>query len=1330
MKQFISFFLALVMIISIFVIPVTANPLDENGDVGGSDPGGSGMYIELWSDAWSGMRITVIDVSDPARIIGGEQWGKVAAGTKSIDITALTSASTFFTRTIAGDGTTPLTYGNKVTHFGKVSKMAYRDGAAIANTTGDYEFYSVAGCPSVLGATQASPQTIKDFINNKAMLTQIAAWCGGGLTYEKLISGKYKILVEPIMYCLIEGYKYAFTATEAALYKPHGNVPGYTLINNTLANAFYLEFDELGWDKWTGATNINQPFNTIVDYLGMHIYSIAPDEPPPPDDPPDDPPPPLPPPPAPTIDEGKLQIIKVEYGTNKKLDGAEFEITRTSHWEYRLVIPVPDSEHPDSIYEWIEVHEVEYIGTYSTVSGVINLDLAPGSFTVREVTPPAGYILDENHVKKIVIPRETPAYTPTLTFENKKLPGLVIKKYDEDTGLPLAGAEFSVAYMGRIIYEGVTPANGVITLTDIAEGWYTITELAAPHGYLKRDESKNVFLFAGESVEIKFDNRRNPALEILKTDAQTKQPLSGAVFRVRETEGKLIGEYVTGADGKITIADLDEKIYSVEEISAPNGYLLDKQHKDVQLEWGKVTQVVFTNVLKPGLTITKYDEATGEPLANAEFSIALKGGSVIHEGKTDANGKIHLSDLAEGWYTVTETAAPHGYLIVNAATDVFLEGGAVVDIRFANRRRPALEILKVDAQTKQPLSGAMFRVWETEGKTVGEYITDENGRILIENLDEIICSVEEIETPDGYVLDAQHKDIRLEWGKTKTLTYTNYKKPGLTITKYDEATGEPLANAEFSIARKGGSVIYEGQTDVNGKIFLSDLAEGWYTVTETAAPYGYLIVSAAKDVYLEGGAVVDVRFANRLRPALEIIKIDAQTKEPLTGAKFRVWETESLTVSEYVTDATGRIFIPNLNEAVYSVEEIEAPEGYILDTQHKDIRLEWGKTKTLTYSDYKKPTLTLHKYDELTNEPLADASFRLWKTEGETWSETQITDTNGVIIWTGLDPGIYSVQEIDEPYGYFKDSTRKEILLNGGDNKQLAFFNRPRPTLTILKRDQITGEPLSGVTFRVQRLEGETIGEFTTDLNGMIELSPKTGYLLDEKIYRVTEITPPVEYLLDVNNIKDVLLKWYESTELVFENVLKPTLIFIKTNGLTGRGIDGATYKVEYEGANGGIVNLGTYKTKCGLIVLTHVIPGWYILTETSPAPGYSLPTNPVQRIYLAPGENSYIYAQTKTELYVDPRTNPNNGSRGNCDWCGYLCSVLCGNSCGTTGFGNMTITNGNGDPLGTTTTPPVTPPVSPPAPEPTKDPDPPSLNGGIIYLNPNFTFITITFGK
>lgn len=578
---------------------------------------------------------------------------------------------------------------------------------------------------------------------------------------------------------------------------------------------------------------------------------------------------------------------------------------------------------------------------------------------------------------------------------------------------------------------------------------------------------------------------------------------------------------------------------------------------------------------------------------------------------------------------------------------------------------------------------------------------------------------------------------------SQLITFENYPFGKIEVNKYDMVTELPLAGAHFRIQgyfaegnTNGMPIDRVGVTGADGKLVFDNLPAGHYTITEIEAPGGYEPdYDEYRAVSLTWGQTAGTSFYNKPKTFVEVIKVDGNDSGKLLGgAVFRLTDPlsgeiwEGTTVGGKVRLGEGEGSYGNRLEAgtVYILTEIQAPPGYVLDPSPKEVILAANnQLNIITVQNFLKPVLTLIKYDELTNEPLAGASFRLWKTEGETWSETQVTDANGRITWTGLDPGIYSLQEIDEPYGYFKDPARKEILLEGGDNKQLEFFNRPRPVLTILKRDAITGEPLEGVKFKVQRLEGETIGEFLTDANGMVELSPRTGYLPEEKIYRVTEVTPPEHYLLDTVNVKDVLLKWYEPTELIFENVIKPTLIFIKTNGLTGRGIDNATYKVEYEGVNGGIINLGTYKTKCGLIVIPHVMPGWYILTETIPAPGYSLPTNPVQRMYLAPGANSYTYDRTLEDLYVDPRTNPNSGARGVCgDRCGYLCSRLCAGNCGNPGdgnmsggtggsFGGMTITNGGGDTLGNGTATPANPGAGPAK---------PTLTAGTVTRNSDLT--------
>ena len=105
---------------------------------------------------------------------------------------------------------------------------------------------------------------------------------------------------------------------------------------------------------------------------------------------------------------------------------------------------------------------------------------------------------------------------------------------------------------------------------------------------------------------------------------------------------------------------------------------------------------------------------------------------------------------------------------------------------------------------------------------------------------------------------------------------------------------------------------------------------------------------------------------------------------------------------------------------------------------------------------------------------------------------------------------------------------------------------------------------------------------------------------------------PPDGYDLYTES-KEISLEWGKTKTLKFDNIRKPVLVFLKSNGLTGKPVKGATFKVEYEMPNGGVKTIGSYKTdENGQIVIPKVNVGWYILTETMPAQGYSLPSNPV----------------------------------------------------------------------------------------------------------------------
>jgi uncharacterized repeat protein (TIGR01451 family) len=190
-----------------------------------------------------------------------------------------------------------------------------------------------------------------------------------------------------------------------------------------------------------------------------------------------------------------------------------------------------------------------------------------------------------------------------------------------------------------------------------------------------------------------------------------------------------------------------------------------------------------------------------------------------------------------------------------------------------------------------------------------------------------------------------------------------------------------------------------------------------------------------------------------------------------------------------------------------------------------------------------------------------------------------------------------------------------------GKGTIIKFDNKKAPSLIVWKYDEITAKPLPDTEFSIAKKNGPVVYEGLTGSAGFLQ---KQG--LEENWYVVTELAPKPGYLQSDTPSREVYLEGGKTLEVKFDNVRKPVLVFLKTNALTGKGISGATFRVEYEQPDGGIMNLGSFKTGAdGRIVIPQVDPGWFIFTETLPASGFSLPKNPVTRMYVAAGQNAYL---------------------------------------------------------------------------------------------------------
>ena len=856
-----------------------------------------------------------------------------------------------------------------------------------------------------------------------------------------------------------------------------------------------------------------------------------------------------------------------------------------------------------------------------------------------------------------------------------------ILKVKKGTTEGLAGAVFKVEVDGKTIGHYVTDKKGEIKIEKVS-GTLSVTEEVPPKGYvLDENNHKDVEIRNNdEPTVITFANEEQAQLEVVKIDADTGDKLEGAVIRVAYDGGNDFWDLHTNASGKASLSNLKSGTYSVKEISAPAGYLLNDTVQTVKLEAGKTASVTLKNKEKPGILIKKYDEDTGMPLPDAEFSVAKKGGSIVYEGMTDKSGQMKVENLSEGWYTITEIAAPKGYLIADKSKDVYLEGGKCVAVKFDNRLRPSLQLMKLDAKTNEPLAGAKFKVTKTEDKTVSEYVTDQTGTVVIRDLDEAVYTVEEIQAPDGYTISTDnHKDIALEWGKTKTLVFTDTKKPTLIITKTNALTNQGVPDTVFKIQREkaDGGVVTLGtyKTDANGQIVLKGVDAGWYVITDVRAAQGmslpsnpvtrkYLAEGENAYTNLKGStAITDTdktentdkaestdkpentgkntvkvtsgkdygeEIPNYPLNSIVIKKTDANTSKLLAGAAFEVRKVSGdisgnsgTIIGRYTTDDSGIIVITGLEAGAYIIEEVQPPANYLLSENSKQqawLKADGTSVVEVTFANYPYGHLLITKTDADTKKPLAGAKFKVTTADGTVVGNANgefITDSNGEILIPNVKPDSYVVTEIQAPEGYEISEEAKTIQVGtDGGTYQLRFADRALNGLVISKIDEETREPIKNVTFEVSKMNGERIGTYRTDSDGKIALSN-----LESGWYTVIETKAAKGYALD-SEPKHIEVKNGKQALLTVTNRQTSSMLIHKIDAVTGEGIYGVTFLVSDAKHN----PIGQYTSdQNGYVYIDRELKdGKYYVQEIQPAEGY-LVDHTKKIFYVEYGETSHI---------------------------------------------------------------------------------------------------------
>ncbi len=879
-------------------------------------------------------------------------------------------------------------------------------------------------------------------------------------------------------------------------------------------------------------------------------------------------------------------------------------------------------------------------------------DAATGLWSFVETSAPDGYCVDPTP-KSVYVDVTEGDREYTVAAVNYEKPDMKIIKRDAMSGKPIAGTVFSIkSVTGSYSTSVTTGTDGSATLSAIPAGVYVVREESVPEPYIVTNTEQTVALRPGKTSEVTFVDYEKPGLEIIKKNIANGEPIEGVTYRIEQIDGSFSTSATTDNHGRIFLESIPVGSYKVTEINVPNHVILCPIPQEVALKAGETSTVTFFNALKPSLEIRKLDSVTGDPVKGAKFQVWY-GSNHTDTGElndlgtyfSDASGKIILPEIKDGWYKVTELEPASGYAIKEAATqECFISGGESKVLTFENTPLSAIIIRKVDSESGQPLEGAWFRIRYlcgtsgTGGTVVGEYKTSSNGTIVATGLKAGTYVCEEISAPNGYVITDATETVYLS-GKDQdviTVTFGNDKMGSLLIVKKDAVTGAPISDVEFFITDSDGSVIGNANgkyvTDSVGTIRIDGLTPGMTVIArEVRAKDGYILDDTPQSIKIKRNSVMTLEFRNQPRGGVLVKKVDAVTNAPIPDVEFLVTDSDGNLIGnangKFVTDSAGTFSITDIAPGTtLIIKETRAKDGYLLDDTPQTVKVKSNEVTTLEFRNAPKGNLIIVKQDSVTKEPLEGVQFKITYADGSyvdaaggTLSSTGLyrTDKEGKIIISGISGTIVATEVQTIPGYAIDENTRTQtVVVNPNDTQTLYFYNTPVGGLQIIKSDKDSGKRISGVKFEIRKMNGEIIGTYTTDSDGIIYL-PKA----ESGWYTVTELEAASGYLLDTTPHR-IEVKDGQTATLEIINRKSSRILLHKVDKATGKGIYGAVFLLYDSNRN----PIGEYVTdQDGYIYADEgLADGRYYLREIKAAQGYVLDPE-LKTIYVRYGSTTEI---------------------------------------------------------------------------------------------------------
>ena len=674
---------------------------------------------------------------------------------------------------------------------------------------------------------------------------------------------------------------------------------------------------------------------------------------------------------------GGNQSYCIDYGYKAPASGASLTYLKTVR-SNKLVAVMANGYPNKSVAQLGAVNiDAAYLGTQMAVWQTVNgTSYTKGNaFDLNKIQPAAGYENVVNNAKQVAAKiLASGTYNPTISVSGGKV------DYDSYVEMNKIGPF-------KVNVEGYKYTTFKTSLVNAPEGSYVVdkdnhirneynageevyvlvSKTAAPKNVTLKvtavaNEKVAVLYGAGSSMQnfvfLDFEQKtieaskqftwekREGNIEIVKVD-QNGASVEGAEFKVVDESGKQVAKQKTNKEGKITIKGLPVGKYTVTEISAPEGYILNAETKTVTVKTGETARIKAVNEkIIGGLEIIKIDEDTKEKIEGVTFEVYNSNKEVIGKITTGKDGKavLKIDNMANGTYYYKEISAPDGYIVDSTMKEFKItEENKIAKETVTNKKiRGTLEITKLD-DSRVAIEGVKFNILASDKKTVIETLTtDKSGHATTKKLDKGTYYYQEIEVPDGYVKDDEIFEFQInKQNEVVKREVINKRITGnLNVIKVDD-NNTPIKGVKFEIYDANKNKVDTITTDENGKATSKDLQIGTYTYKEVSVPKGYVIdeneyefAVTSKETQIEKTVV-----NNRAKGALRIIKLEKGIKTPIEGVTFEILDENKNVVDTIVTNKDGIAEKQDLIVGKYYYREISAPDKYIVDSKEKSFKL-------------------------------------------------------------------------------------------------------------------------------------------------------------------------------------------------------------------------------------------------------------------------------------------------------------------------------------------------------------------------------------------------------